>query len=39
MYICENPSCNNIHDGNYGSGRFVLKNVIGNIVEYKVVKS
>lgn len=22
MYICENPKCNKIHNGNYGSGRF-----------------
>ena len=22
MHICENPQCNSIHDGNYGSGRF-----------------
>ena len=22
MHICENPKCNNIHNGSYGSGRF-----------------
>ena len=27
LFKCENPDCNNEHDGSYGSGRFCCENV------------